>query len=62
MKFTRWKQKQQIIRVARQKKPMGVMFYLDLDERTLQRRAEDIPRLVVGRKKGKLHSFIMDRL
>ena len=41
---------------------MGVMFYLDLAKRTLQRRAEDIPRLVAERKKGKIAYFIMDKL
>ena len=43
VKFTRWKQKEEILRAARQKKPMGVMFCPDLAKRTLQRRAEDIP-------------------
>ena len=58
MKFTRRKQKEEICRAARQKKPMGVMFYPDLAKRTLQRRAEDIPGLVAERKKGKIVYFI----
>ena len=62
VKFTRWKQKEEILRAARQKKPMGLVFYPDLAKRTLQRRAEDIPRLVAERKKGKIAYFIMDKL
>ena len=42
-------------------KPMGVMFYPDLANRTLQRRAEDIPRLVAERKNGKIAYFIMHK-
>ena len=59
VKFTRWKQKGEILRAARQKKPMEVMFYPDLAKRTLQRRAVDIPRLVA---EAKLHilSWISD--
>ena len=41
---------------------MEVMFYPDLAKITLQRRAEDIPRLVAERKKGKIAYFIMDKL
>ena len=62
VKFTRWKQKEETLRAARQKKPMGVMFYPDLAKRTLQRIAEDIPRLVAQRKKGKIANFIIDKL
>ena len=62
MKFTRWKQKEEILRAARQKKPMGITFYPDLAKRILQRRVEDIPRLVAERKKGKIAYFIMDKL
>ena len=41
---------------------MGVMFCPDLAKRTLQKRAEDIPRLAAERKKGKIAYFIMDKL
>ena len=41
---------------------MGVMFHPDLAKRTLQRRAEEIPRLVAQCKKGKIAYFIMDKL
>ena len=59
VKFTRWKQKEEILRAARQKKPMGAMFYPDLAKRTLQGRA---PRLVAECKKGKIVYFIMGQL
>ena len=55
-------QKEEILEGAQQKKPMGVTFYPDLAKRTLQRRDEDIPRLVADRKQGKIAYFIMDKL
>ena len=42
---------------------MGVMFYPDsAKKKTIQRRAEDIPKLVAECKKGKIANFTMDRL
>ena len=38
------------------------MLYRALAKRTLQRRAEDIHRLVAERKKGKIAYFIMEKL
>ena len=55
-------ERKKILRAARQKKPMGVMFHPDLAKRTLQRRVEHISRLVAERKKGKTAYFIMDKL
>ena len=55
-------ERKKILRAARQKKPMGVMFHPDLAKRTLQRRVEHISRLVAERKKSKTAYFIMDKL
>ena len=61
-KFTYWKQKEKALRAARELKPEGVQFYADFAKRTLQRRASQIPKLLVERKKGKVAYFVMDQL
>ena len=51
VKYTKWKQKETVLHTARQKKPKGILFYPDYARRTLNRRAEKIPRLLAERKK-----------
>ena len=43
VKFARWKQKEEILRPARHKKPMGVMFYPDLAKRTFKKELKIFP-------------------
>ena len=61
-KFSHWKQKERVLRIAREKKPKGIMFYPDMAKRTLDRRTEQIPDLIEERKKGKIAYFVMDQL
>ena len=37
-------------------------FYQDLSSKTLERRAEQIPRLIQERKKGNIAYFVLDKL
>ena len=62
VKFSHWKQKERVLRIAREKKPNGIMFYPDMAKRTLDRRNEQIPDLIEERKKGKIAYFVMDQL
>ena len=50
-RFSSWKQKEALLAIARKKKPKNVRFFQDLSSRTLQRRAEKIPKLIQERKK-----------
>ena len=43
-KFTYWKQKEKVLRAAKELKLEGVQFYLGFAKRTLQRRASQIPK------------------
>ena len=61
-KFLRWKDKEEILKLARQAKPVGVRFVQDLSRRTLLRRKERIPELIEARKRGKIAYFVMDKL
>ena len=62
VKFTKWKQKQSVLRAVRQKKPKGILFYPDYARRTRNKRAEKIPRLLAERKKDNIAYFVMDEL
>ena len=61
-KFTSWKRKEAILKVARKIKPKGVKLYQDLSSRTLERRAELIPELLRIRKQGKTAFLVLDKL
>ena len=61
-KFLSWKQREKVLSSARQKRPEGVSFFPDLSQRTLQRRADQIPALIQARKEGKEAYFILDKL
>ena len=54
-RFCSWKQIEAILAIARKKKPKNVRFFQDLSSRTLQRRAEKIPKLIQERKKAMWH-------
>ena len=55
------KQKEGILKATREVKPKEIHFFQDLLG-TLQRRADQIPKLIAERKKGNTAYFIMDKL
>ena len=59
-KFLRWKDKEVVLKLARQTKPEGVRFVQDLSRRSLFRRKERIPELIEARKPGKIAYFVME--
>ena len=61
-KFLNWKDKERVLKQAREKKPEGIMFVADLSKRTLDKRRSKIPELLEARKAGKTAYFIMDKL
>eukprot|EP00112_Aurelia_sp_Birch-Aquarium-sp1_P014172 Seg3040.4 transcript_id=Seg3040.4/GoldUCD/mRNA.D3Y31 product="hypothetical protein" protein_id=Seg3040.4/GoldUCD/D3Y31 len=61
-KFKSWKQKEAVLRIARNKKPDGLYLHPDLAERTLQRRRSQVPEMLRARKEGKTAYFIRDKL
>ena len=61
-KMSSWKQKEQILKAARDKRPDGVMFVPDYSQRILDRRSEKKQELLKARSEGKVAYFIMDRL
>ncbi len=58
----RWKDKERILKKAREVKPDGVKFLADLSKRTLDRREEQVPDLIAARKSGKIAFFVLDKL
>ena len=61
-KFTFWKQKEKVLRAARQKKPKDIRLFPDFAKRTLDRHVEKIPELIEQRKKGKIAYLVMDKI
>ena len=61
-KFLNWKDKERVLKQAREKKPQVIMFVADLSKRTLDKRRSKIPELLEARKTGKTAYFIMDKL
>lgn len=61
-KIANWKDKEIILKRARELKPRGVKFLPDLSSRTIQKRKEKVPDLLAARKAGKIAYFVLDRL
>ena len=61
-KLRDWKQRELILRKARQAKPTGVYFSEDLALATLQRREALVPKLKAAKDEGKIAYFVLDRL
>ena len=61
-RLTCWKQKEAILKAAREVKPKEIRFFQDLSAGTLQRRADQIPKLIAEREKGNTAYFIVDKL
>ena len=61
-KIQSWKVKENILKIARMKKPKDVQFRNDFSKITLEKRAEKIPKMLEERRKGKIAFLIMDKL
>ena len=62
VRFQQWKEKERVVKAARQIRPMGLKFFEDFSQRTLQRRKERIPDLIKARKQGKKAFLVRDRV
>ena len=62
VKSKSWKQKESVLRIARNKKPDGLHFHPDLAERTLQRCRSRVSEMLRAHKEGKTAYFIRDKL
>lgn len=61
-KFSSWKVKENILKKARAIRPANLKFVADFSQRTLDKRAAQVPDLLQARANGKIAYFIMDRL
>ena len=61
-KMARWKDKELILKKAREIKPDGTRFLADLSRRTMQKREEQVPELLAARRMGKTAYFVLDKL
>ena len=61
-KIVSWKVKENILKMARQKKPKDIQFKHDFSQRTLDKRAAKIPRMLQERRKGNTAFLVMDKL
>ena len=57
-----WKQKEMVLRKAWELRPDGIRFVQDFAVETLQRRKEQIPKMLEARQMEKIAFFIGDRL
>ena len=62
VRFQLWKEKERVIKAARQIRPEGIKFFEDFSKRTLERRRQNIPELIKARKKGQKAFLVMDKL
>ena len=61
-KFSKWKEKEIVLKKAREIKPQGVRFLADLSSRTIQKRHNQVPKLLEARRQGKIAFFVLDKL
>ena len=57
-----WKQKEGILRAARQTKPTGLFVSEDLAAETLDKRSRQLDKLKEAKRAGKIAYFVLDRL
>ena len=60
-RFAFWKQKDQVVRAARESRPKDIQFLEDYSKKTPEKRRELIPELIAERKKGCRTYLVMDR-
>ena len=61
-RLSSWKQKEAILKAARELKPKEIRFYQDLSTRTLEKRAQKIPDLIAEKKRGNTAYLVLDKL
>ena len=61
-KFQLWKQKEMVLKKAREVKPQNIKFLADFSQLTLNRRRDQVPELIKGREAGHTAYFVADRL
>ena len=61
-KFVNWKEKEEVLASARKIRPPGVKFVQDLSHLVLDRRQDQVPKMLEARSKGKVAYFVCDRL
>ena len=61
-RLSSWKQKEAILKTAREVKPNEIRFYQDLSTRTSERRAQKIHDLIAERKRGNTAYLVLDKL
>ena len=57
VKMANWKQKEKVLKKAREIKPANVKFLEDFNQRTLDKRSSLIPKLEEARRVGKIAYF-----
>ena len=61
-KLRDFKQKEQILKVTRRIKPVGLYVNEDLAKETLDKREEQRPKLEEAKRNGKIAYFVLDKL
>lgn len=61
-KFQSWKQKEMVLKKAREVKPQNIKFFADFSQLTLNRRRDQVPELIKAREAGHTAYFVADRL
>ena len=61
-KFQSWKQKEMVLKKAREVKPQNIKFLADFSQLTLNRRRDQVPELIKAREAGHTAYFVADRL
>ena len=61
-KFLNWKDREKVLKSARDKRPDGLFFVEDLAQRTLEKREAQKPELAKARLEGKLAYFVAGKL
>ena len=51
-KFQSWKQREMVLKKAREVKPQNIKFLADFSQLTLNRRRDQVPELIKARKAG----------
>ena len=61
-KFQSWKQREMVLKKAREVKPQNIKFLADFSQLTLNCRRDQVPELIKARKAGQTAYFVADRL
>ena len=60
-KFSKWKEKEIVLKKAREMKPQRVRFLADLSSRAIQKTRDQVPKLLEARRQGKIAFFVLDK-